>query len=291
MTHTVHTLELGRATTDSSFFVKHRLPGTAVNVPMHGYLILGGPAPIVVDTGFRNNDAMARIGFEPDLREEHAIEAQLDRYGVAIDEVGLVIQTHLHVDHSGQIDKFPLSTPVVVNRTEMEFAASGLQGLGYAPEDLKHMIDRTHSPDAVRWLDLELTGPVNIAPGIRCEYAGGHTEGSMVIYVETAEGEAALCGDILYDIKDQVFSGLMQNGYLEPQVTNNFVVSARQEIASIKKVLNKAAFVLPGHDTAAKVADGQIVGRVDGPTVPGPLIDAGAPSAGVALSPVAATAG
>lgn len=285
MTLTVHTLELGRAATDSLFFVKHRMPGTLVSAPVHGYLILGGEKPIVVDTGFRNDDVMARVGFVPDLREENSLQAQLDRYGVAIEDVGVVVQTHLHVDHAGHNDEFPLTTPVVVNRTEMEFAAGGLQGLGYAPEDLKHLIDRTHAPGAMRWLDLELTGPVQIAPGVRCEYAGGHTEGSLVVYVDTADGEAAICGDILYDIEDQAVQGLMQNGFLEPQVSNNFTGSLRQEVAAIKKVLNKATFVLPGHDRGAKVENGEIVGRVDGLSVPGPILPLPSPSDGIVLQP------
>ncbi|MBB6380509.1 glyoxylase-like metal-dependent hydrolase (beta-lactamase superfamily II) [Pseudonocardia eucalypti] len=279
MSLTVHTLELGRAAADSTFFVRHRVPGTLVSAPVHGYLILGGDAPIVVDTGFRNDDVMARVGLHPELRDENSMEAQLDRYGVSIDEVGMVIQTHLHVDHAGHIDKFPTTTPVVVNRAEMEFAASGLQGLGYAPEDLKHMIDRTHAPDAVRWLDLELTGPVSVAPGVRCEHAGGHTDGSLVVYVDTEHGPAAICGDILYDIEDQVITGLMQNGFLEPQVSNNFSGSLRGETAAIKKVLNNATFVLPGHDIGAKVENGQVIGRVEGLTVPGPVIALPSPGA------------
>jgi glyoxylase-like metal-dependent hydrolase (beta-lactamase superfamily II) len=285
MSLTVHTLELGRAAADSTFFVRHRQPGTLISAPVHGYLILGGEAPIVVDTGFRNHDVMARIGLQPELREQDSLEAQLDRYGVGIEQVGLVIQTHLHVDHSGQIDQFPSTTPVAINRREIEFAASGLQGLGYAPEDLKHLIDRTHTPNAVRWLDLELTGPVYVAPGVRCEPAGGHTEGSLVVYVETADGEAAICGDILYDIEDQVVQGLMQNGFLEPQVSNNFTGSLRQELASVKKVLNRAAYVLPGHDRGARVENGVIVGRVEGLSVPGPIAPLPASGAGTVLAP------
>jgi hypothetical protein len=137
MSLTVHTLDLGRAATDSTFFVRHRQPGTLVSAPVNGYLIVGGDAPIVVDTVY---------------------------------------------------------------------------------------------------------------------------------------GAAAICGDIVCDIEDQAVKGLMQNGYLEPQVSNNFGVATRQEIASIKKMLNQAAFVLPGHDLGAKVDNGEVVGRVDGPTVPGPIL-------------------
>jgi hypothetical protein len=43
--------------------------------------------------------------------------------------------------------------------------------------------------------------PDEIAPGIVCEAAGGHTEGSMNILVETAEGTACICGDVVYDIQ------------------------------------------------------------------------------------------
>jgi glyoxylase-like metal-dependent hydrolase (beta-lactamase superfamily II) len=268
---TVHTLELGRAVTDSSFFVRHRQPGTMVSAPVHGFLIMGGSTPIVVDTGYRDTDAMTRVGLQVESNDDNTLEAQLDRFGVAIEEVGAVIATHLHVDHAGHFDDFPLTTPVVLNRREMEFAASGLQGLAYAPEDLKHLLDRTHAPGGIRWLDLEVTGPVNVAPGVRCEASGGHTEGSLAVYVDTGEGEACICGDILYDIEDQVLERLMQTGHLEPQVTNNFTGSLRTEIASIKRALNRSTFLLPSHDRAAKVVDGEVVGRVEGPTVPGPI--------------------
>lgn len=279
MALTVHTLELGRAVTDSSFFVRHRQPGTMVSAPVHGFLIMGGSTPIVVDTGYRDTDAMTRVGLQVESNDDNTLEAQLDRFGVAIEEVGAVIATHLHVDHAGHFDDFPLTTPVVLNRREMEFAASGLQGLAYAPEDLKHLLDRTHAPGGIRWLDLEVTGPVNVAPGVRCEASGGHTEGSLAVYVDTGEGDACICGDILYDIEDQAINGLMQNGYLEPQVTNNFAGSTRQEIASIKKVLNRAAFVLPSHDHPAKVENGQVVGRVEGLTFPAPAVALPSPGA------------
>jgi hypothetical protein len=39
----------------------------------------------------------------------------------------------------------------------------------------------------LRFLDLETTGPVELMPGVICEAAGGHTEGSMNIIVKTAE--------------------------------------------------------------------------------------------------------
>jgi hypothetical protein len=41
-------------------------------------------------------------------------------------------------------------------------------------------------------------------PGVVLEAANAHTEGSMNVHVETAEGRATICGDVIYDFKDQI---------------------------------------------------------------------------------------
>ena len=42
-------------------------------------------------------------------------------------------------------------------------------------------------------------------PGVYCEAANAHTEGSMNLHVHTAEGIATICGDVLYDINDSEY--------------------------------------------------------------------------------------
>ena len=74
----------------------------------------------------------------------------------------------------------------------------------YPAVDIKHLIDRLHTKGALRFLDLEITGPVELMPGVICEAAGAHTEGSMNVIVKTNEGEANICGDVIYDINDQI---------------------------------------------------------------------------------------
>ena len=268
MTLTIKTLDFGRAIADSSFMVRGRAQGILVSAPVYGYLILGGEKPIVVDAGYRNADVLTRVGMETDFSDENSMEAQLDRYGVQIDEVGAVIATHLHADHAGGFHTFPSSTPLVVNRREIEVAASGIQGPMYAHEDMSHIMERAFVPGGVRYLDLDLTGSVEVAPGVRCELSGGHTEGSLAIYVDTPEGVACICGDIVYDIQDQLVAPLLELGYLEPGVSSNFTPSVRQEKAAIKRALCKSDFLLPSHDRGAKVKDGRIVGRLDG-DIPG----------------------
>ena len=122
--------------------------------------IVGNPAgPVLVDTGASSPEIMQRLGMTGWVTEEMRLENQLAAHGLAIEDVAAVLHTHCHIDHAGQDDRFPLTTPVVINRRELEFSASGLMGTQYPPEYVKHHVDRLHTPGALRLLDLELSGP------------------------------------------------------------------------------------------------------------------------------------
>ena len=91
----------------------------------------------------------------------------------------------------------------------------------------------------------------------------------MNILVETAAGTACICGDVIYDLQNQVVEPWHQVLDYEPQSTGNQGTSKRQERAAIKKALNSGTFVLPLHDYPARVECGRVVSRL-GDSVPGP---------------------
>ena len=264
-------LDYGDIELESSFLVLGRDCGRTRRVPTYGFLILGGPWPIVVDTGFRSNQIMETLGMRGLQFHENMIENQLKKHGVRMQDVRYVMHTHLHIDHAGKDDLFPMNTTVVLNRRELEYSVSGLMHPQYPQPDIKHLIDRLHTKNALRFLDLEISGPIEIFPGVSCEMAGAHTEGSMNVHVDTAEGRATICGDVIYDIHDQIIEPFHEISHMEPRVTGNHGVSKRQEKAQIKKLLSNAKFLLPVHDKAAKIDAGQVVGRM-GDTVPGPVV-------------------
>jgi N-acyl homoserine lactone hydrolase len=271
MALTIDILDLGDVELDSSFLVQFRAPGTRTRVRTVGYLIKGHPEGLIlVDTGFRNPEIMARIGMGARYNEGRSLETELEARGIKFSDVRYVLHTHLHMDHAGKTDLFPLNTTtVVVNRRELEIAAgSGLQG--YPPEDTKHIIDRLYAANAGMLLDLKESGPVELLPGIVCELAGGHTEGSMNIAVETAEGIAYICGDVFYDVQDQFVDPAYHLLAKEPKLSGHFYVSWLQEKGAMKKALYAGDWLLPMHDAPAKVEKGgRIVGRVWGNQVPG----------------------
>jgi glyoxylase-like metal-dependent hydrolase (beta-lactamase superfamily II) len=266
----IRILDYGDIELESSFLVLGRNCGRVARVYTYGFLILGGQYPIVVDTGYRDNAIMGTLGMRGLQFHENMIENQLARHGVKMGDVRYICHTHLHIDHAGKDDHFPMNTTVVINRREMECSVSGLMHPQYPKPDVMHLIDRLHTPQAMRFEDLELSGPVELIPGVVLEAANAHTDGSMNVHVETAEGRATICGDVIYDIQNQIIDPFHQIGAGEPQVTDNHVGSKRGEKAAIKKLLNNARFLLPVHDKPAKVERGQIVGRLD-MAVPGPI--------------------
>jgi glyoxylase-like metal-dependent hydrolase (beta-lactamase superfamily II) len=268
----VKVLDLGDIELDTSFLVLAHDPGRAQQVPTLGFLITGGEAPIVVDTGFSGPEIMGNLGMKGWWRDGQGMEKQLDKHGLKMEDVRYVLHTHLHIDHAGYDDQFPMDgTTVVINRRELEYSASGLMGEQYPAPYIKHLIDRLHHPGALRLVDLEVVPHEEIIPGVRVQAAGGHTEGSMNVLVDTDDGVACICGDVIYDVHHQLIEPHLQVMFEDPAVTGNHAGSKRGEKAAIRKTLVGNRFVLPAHDRPAILEHGHVVGRTFD-SVPGPVI-------------------
>ena len=158
-------LDYGDIELESSFLVLGRDCGRTRRVPTFGFLILGGTWPVVVDTGYRSNQIMETLGMRGLQFHENMIENQLAKYGVRMGDVRYVLHTHLHIDHAGKDELFPMNTTVIINRRELEYSVSGLMHPQYPAPDVKHLIDRLHTKDALRLEDLELSGLIELFPG------------------------------------------------------------------------------------------------------------------------------
>lgn len=275
MNYEIKVLDLGHVELDASVLVNRHDPGTKVTVPTYGHLVVGGDQPVLVDTSFRDAQLLEERGMTAVRTEEQQLEAQLGEHGYELTDVGHVIHTHLHIDHAGQDHRFPMDTPVVVSRRELEFAVSGVMGLQYPPKDVKHLIDRLHTDDALILLDHDAAWDEPILPGIRCMSAGGHTDGSLNVVVETDAGTAVICSDVVYDLHHQVIDPVPagnsgRSSRREPAPSGNHSTTLQQEKRAIKRALDVADVLLPMHDRPAKVNDrGEVVGRYFG-SVPGP---------------------
>lgn len=258
-------LRLGELTMDASALVMFRTPGVQTKIPFLGFLITGGEAPVLVDTGPRNMEQFAPFDMTGLRTPEMNIDHHLALHGLRRSDIRYVVHTHAHIDHVGGDDLFPMTTTVALARRELEFSASGIMGPGmYTAADTKHLIDRLHTRGALRLFDVDGTFEEEVIPGVAVRLSGGHTPGSLSILVETDEGLVNIAGDIAYHIDDQLVSPLLDQAAHEPTITGNRAMSSLDEKKAIKRALSGSRFLLIGHDDPALVGGGRVIGRYAG---------------------------
>lgn len=267
-------LDLGDVHLDAAFEVRGRTPGKPYSCRTSGYLIHGlADGLVLVDTGYRAPEMMETGGMRGVIRPGCGLETELAKRGLQPKDIRYILHTHLHIDHAGKDDIFPMSTTVIMNRDELAMAAGGLAGLAYPPEDVKHLVDRVYTKDAAWILDVQdAHSPIELFPHVAVQLAGGHTRGSINVLVETDKGTAVICGDVLYDIHDQYVNPLFEIGHREVRIATNTQGAERTEKAAIKKVLESGAWICPMHELPTLLDDlKQPQGRLDGIVVPGPV--------------------
>lgn len=164
-----------------------------VDIPSFCFLLKGetGP-PLLVDTGFDT-------GFIPGLRSHYRRSPQeelpqaLHRLGVSPDNIELVVQTHLHWDHTGGMKYFP-QAGFVVQKRELQslYRLPPAEECSYCPQHWLPFLDRFQLLD----------GTAAVKPGIRVRLAGRHTDGHQVVEVDTRAGKYILGGDAPFNYDD-----------------------------------------------------------------------------------------
>jgi glyoxylase-like metal-dependent hydrolase (beta-lactamase superfamily II) len=153
------------------------------------WLITGGPHPILVDTGFGEDDVRPRH-----IRSHVSPAAMVERAGVNPADIPLALITHLHYDHWAGHSLFP-SAEFWVQAREVEFwtgpfaampAFRGSANVG----SLESLVTLNYG----RRLRI-VSGDCDVAPGIRVHRVGGHTAGLQIVTVETARGRVVLTSD------------------------------------------------------------------------------------------------
>jgi glyoxylase-like metal-dependent hydrolase (beta-lactamase superfamily II) len=183
--------------TELGLFDSGTLALSGVEVPVPFYLLRHPQGTVLVDGG--NPLAVARDPhahwgpladvFEVHMTEAQHCAAQLARLGVGPGEVTHVVQTHLHIDHTGALGHFP-DAAVVVHARELEAArtAQDPTTTGYVRADY----DRPE----LRWQtfegDLDLFGD----GVLRLLETPGHAAGHVSLLIELPQtGTVLLTAD------------------------------------------------------------------------------------------------
>jgi N-acyl homoserine lactone hydrolase len=220
--------------------VDNPTPWYLLTHPRGNVVIDGGNAPEVAEDPVKHWGLLAERS--PVLmRPDQALLPELERVGVSPESVRWVVQSHLHLDHTGAlavIDRLP-NAEVLVTRTEYD-TAHNLQSwerAAYCPADyVKPGVPWTLLEDGEDGYDLFGDGT------LRCWRTPGHTAGHLSFEVRLQSGAVFL---LAVDAANTM-------EHLNETQTPTFMLSIADATRSVRRLRRLAwrsqARVVPGHD-------------------------------------------
>lgn len=230
--------------------IKMNADPTPYEIPVPWYLITHPKGNVVIDGGNAvecATDPEEHWGgitavYWPEMTPEQGVEAELNKLGIAPDSIRYVLQSHLHLDHTGAIGRFPKATHIV-QRGEYEYAftpdwfAAG----GYIRKDF--------DKPGLKWqfLNGEATDGYDLYGDgvIRLFYTPGHAPGHQSFLISLPSGAKYLLAvDAAYTVD-----------HWEERALPGFLASTVDTVRSVQKLRalaeHEEAHVVTGHDPDA----------------------------------------
>ncbi len=180
-----------------------------ITIPVGFFVIKHPKGNVLFDTG--NNDriitdpsywgpfiAALNPGRSPDI----AIDVQLNKIGLKADDITYVVYSHFHVDHVGNMGKFPKATHVY---QKSELANAFWPAPGYAvffkTDDFAMLRADLGNPLPNRFNVMELEGNLDLFQdgSVYIHRTVSHTPGSQMLVVRLPKtGTVLLPGDAIY---------------------------------------------------------------------------------------------
>lgn len=219
-------------------------------IPVPWFLITHPKGNVVIDGGVAvecATDPRAHWGgivdvYQPVMQEQEGCLNQLRRFKIAPESVRFVLQSHLHLDHTGATGRLPAATHVV-QRSEYEyaftpdwFAAGGYIRKDFDRPDLKWQFLEGERSD---YYDLYGDGAIILV------YTPGHSPGHQSFLITLPHtGRVLLTVDAAYTMD-----------HWNEKALPGFLASAVDSVRSVRKLRALAektdALVVTGHDPDA----------------------------------------
>ncbi|MQS15010.1 N-acyl homoserine lactonase family protein [Streptomyces kaniharaensis] len=159
--------------------------------PVLAYLVRRPEGLLLFDTGIGAGDPETEAHYRPVRRP---LPEALAAAGVALSDLDLVVNCHLHFDHCGG-NPLLAGTPVVVQAAELAAARKG-----------DYTIDALVDFPGANYRELD--GEADVWPGVRVVPTPGHTAGHQSLVVERPSGGVVLAGQA-YDFASEYGSAIL----------------------------------------------------------------------------------
>ena len=219
---------------DFGLFTVHA-NGRIIGIP--GFLIVTSAGEkVLLDTGFARKyadnveaasaeDSLGKFGKVLELTDENQPEAQLAKMGLSKSDLDLLIISHTHIDHVGNIGAFP-GVPILIGAGERALP--------------KPIYWRGKQP--LEWPDGEyilVDEDFDLGPGFKVLHAPGHTPGELALLIDLPETGSVLLTSDAISRESEVAEGCLDS------------TNPEEALATAHRILKLAkdrnAFVIYGH--------------------------------------------
>ncbi len=168
-------------------------PSTPITVPVGFFVVTHPKGNVLFDTG--NNDKIINDPsywgpfiqhMTPERGPDVAIDTQLKKIGLSPDDIKYVAVSHMHLDHGGNVCRFPKAT-VLVQKDEMKSAAWPEPGTAryFIPGDVACLRSDLGESLPSKFKMVQLTGDLDVFGdgSVVLKNWPGHTPGSQMAIV------------------------------------------------------------------------------------------------------------
>jgi N-acyl homoserine lactone hydrolase len=223
-------LRMGRLHIDQATLDRAGAEGEKLGTPIWCAAIEGNGHRLVVDTGVASINWSGKYSTTCIQQRDETIDAALREIGWTVEEVDVIINTHLHYDHCGSNYLFP-HAEFYVSAREWDYALTPIATQA-------SIYDKAWLQGALGYFSYRLTQDhFEVLPGIRLIMTPGHTPGHQSVLVTTTEGVVAVAGDAVKIVENML-----------PGVPPNILHNTVDSLASIQRIKQYADRFLAGHD-------------------------------------------
>ncbi|OCA52926.1 AttM family quorum-quenching N-acyl homoserine lactonase [Photorhabdus namnaonensis] len=208
----------------------------------NGHTLIDGGNAVEAATDPKGYWGNITKAYWPVMREDEGCVAQVKKLGIDPADIRYVVQSHLHLDHTGAIGRFPNATHIVQRREyEYAYTPDWFSAGGYIRKDF----DRP----GLKWefLDGERNDMFDVYGdgALKTVFTPGHSPGHQSLLVTLPNsGSLLLTIDAAYTLD-----------HWEERALPGFLTSTTETVRSVQKLRHLAkrtnAIVVTGHDPDA----------------------------------------
>lgn len=181
----LHLLSDGYFTLDKSLLVYTKYQGQPYEAALKPLLVITEEDRILIDTGVGELPEKHRKFHAVKRMSDQELKAQLQKHGLKLEDIDIVINTHLHFDHCGNNGSFP-NAKFYVQGDELRYA--------YAPDRFqKAAYIREFFDVSMEYVPLH--GQYRVTDDIIIIRTPGHSIGHQSVIIRKDERNYVYCGD------------------------------------------------------------------------------------------------